>query len=46
MTLVAHYDLELHQMNVKTVSLNNDLKESVYLAQLEGFLIGQGTYEM
>jgi hypothetical protein len=39
MALVAHYDLELHQMNVKTVFLNGDLQESVYMAQPEGFAI-------
>jgi hypothetical protein len=39
MALVAHYDLELHQMDVKTVSLNSDLQESVYMAQLKGFVI-------
>jgi hypothetical protein len=39
MTLVAHYDLELHQMDVKTTFLNGDLKENVYMAQLEGFVV-------
>jgi hypothetical protein len=39
MVLVAHYDLELHQMDVKIVFLNGDLQESVYMAQLEGFAI-------
>jgi hypothetical protein len=39
MTLVAHYDLELHQMVVKTMFLNGDLQESVYMAQLEGFAV-------
>jgi hypothetical protein len=39
MALVAHYDLELHQMDVKTVSLNSDLQESVYMAQLKDFAI-------
>jgi hypothetical protein len=39
MALVAHYDLELHQIDVKTVFLNGDLQESVYMAQAEGFVI-------
>ena len=33
MTLVAHFDMELHQMNVKIVFLNGDLKEEVYMKQ-------------
>ena len=36
MALVAHYDLELHQMNVKTVFLNENLEKEVYMDQLEG----------
>jgi hypothetical protein len=32
MTLVTHYDLELHQMDVKTTFLNEDLLENVYMA--------------
>ena len=39
MALVAHYDLELHQMDVKTTFLNGDLKEDVYMAQPEGFVV-------
>jgi len=39
MTLVAHYDLELHQMDVKTTFLNANLKENVYMDQLMGFSI-------
>jgi hypothetical protein len=39
MTFVAHYDLELHQIDVKTVFLNSDLQENVYMAQLEGFIV-------
>ena len=37
MILVAHLDLELYQMVVKTTFLNRDLEEEVYLKQLEGF---------
>jgi hypothetical protein len=39
MALVAHYDLELHQMDVKTAFLNGDLLENVYMAQPKGFAI-------
>ena len=37
MVLVAHYDLELRQMDVKTAFLNGDLYEDVYMAQPKGF---------
>ncbi|CAD5181857.1 unnamed protein product, partial [Musa acuminata subsp. malaccensis] len=36
--LVAHYDLELHQMDVKTTFLNGDLDEEIYMEQPEGFI--------
>ena len=39
MALVAHYDLELYQMDVKTAFLNGSLEEEVYMDQLEGFSI-------
>jgi hypothetical protein len=39
MALVAHYDLELHQMDVKTAFLNGNLQENVYMAQPEGFVV-------
>ena len=39
MALVAHYDLELHQMDVKTKFLNGDLEENVYMAQPKGFVM-------
>ena len=39
MALVAHFDLELHQMDVKTAFLNGDLNEDVYMTQPEGFVV-------
>ena len=39
MALVAHYDLELHQMDVKTAFLNGDLHENIYKAQPKGFIV-------
>jgi hypothetical protein len=39
MTLVAHYDLELHQMDVKTTFLNKDLLENVYMEQPKDFAV-------
>ena len=39
MTLVAHYDLELYWINVKTVFLNEDLEENLYINQPMGFLV-------
>ena len=39
MALVAHYDLELHQMDVKTAFLNGDLYEDVYMTQPKSFVV-------
>ena len=47
MVLMAHYDLELHHMDVKTAFLNrdltaflnSDLEENVYMAQPKGFVM-------
>jgi hypothetical protein len=37
MALVAHYDLELHQIDLQTSFLNGDLLENVYMTQAKGF---------
>jgi hypothetical protein len=39
MALVAHFDLELHQMDVKTTLLNGDLEENVYMKQPKCFVV-------
>jgi hypothetical protein len=39
LALVAHYDLELHQMDVKMTFLNGHLEENVYMSQPKGFVI-------
>ena len=38
MALVAHYDLELHQMDAKTAFLHGNLNEEVYIDQPMGFI--------
>ena len=40
MALVVHFDLELHQMDVKTVFLNGDIDETIYMVQPENFVSG------
>ena len=40
MALVAHFDLELHHMDVKTAFLNGDIDETIYVVQPENFVLG------
>ncbi|TXG60334.1 hypothetical protein EZV62_014907 [Acer yangbiense] len=37
LALVAQYDMELEQLDVKTTFLHGDLEEVIFMAQLEGF---------
>jgi hypothetical protein len=39
MALMTHYDLELHQIVVKTTFLNGNLYENVYMAQPKCFIV-------
>ena len=44
MALVAHFDFDLHQMDVKTKFLNGNLEEEVYMKQPEGFSSSEGEH--
>ena len=38
LSITAHYDYEIWQMNVKTAFLNGNLEEEIYMIQPEGFI--------
>ncbi|RDX73747.1 hypothetical protein CR513_46598, partial [Mucuna pruriens] len=38
MVIVTHFDLELHHMDVKTVFLNGDIVETIYMVQSKNFV--------
>ena len=44
MALVAHFDFDLHPMDVKTAFLNGNLEEEVYMKQPEGFSSSEGEH--
>lgn len=37
MTLIAHFDMDLSQMNMKMSFLNGDLEEKIYMKEPKGF---------
>ncbi|GJZ26794.1 transposable element [Tanacetum coccineum] len=39
LSLVAHHDLELEQLDVKTAFLHGDLEEEIYMSQPQGFVV-------
>jgi hypothetical protein len=39
MTLATKFDLEIKQMDVKTMFLHGDLEEEIYMKHLEGFVV-------
>ena len=46
LAIVAFYDYEIWQMDVKTAFLNGFLKEGLYMMQLEGFVDPKGANEV
>jgi transposase InsO family protein len=38
LSVAAHYDLEIHQMDVRTAFLNGDLEQDIYMKQPEGYV--------
>lgn len=44
LALVAHFDLELQQMDMKIAFLNGDLKEEVYMKRPKGFSFSNGEH--
>ena len=44
MALVAHYNLELHQMDMKITFLNGDIEETIYMMQPENFESKESKY--
>ena len=38
LSITAHYDYEIWQMDIKTVFLNGNIEEEIYWMQPEGFI--------
>ena len=39
MAIAVLHNLEIHQMDVKIASLNDELNEEIYMEQPEGFIV-------
>jgi len=37
MALVAHFDMELHKMDIKTAFLNGNIEKEIYMVRLNNF---------
>jgi hypothetical protein len=46
LALVAHYDMALKQMDVKTAFLHSDLEEQIYMDQPKGFNLDKSTWSV
>lgn len=44
--MIAHHDLELHQRNIKTALLNEELEEEIYRKQTKGFMVQGHEYKV
>ena len=44
MALVAHFEFDLNQMDVKTAFLNGNLEEEVFMKQPKGFSSSEGEH--
>jgi hypothetical protein len=45
MTLVAHYDLKLHQIDAKATFINRELLENLFMTHPKGFVIKRKTWD-
>ena len=41
---MAHFDLELHKIDVRTTFLNEDLSKDIYIVQPTGFEVPRKEY--
>ena len=41
LSIAAYLDYEIWQMDVKTIFLNGNLEEDIYMQQPEGFVVGR-----